>query len=157
MTSKEKTGSRLGMLERGMHRAEAGVRDRFARAAEFVKEGGSLLRPGPANPTSSGDEAAASNEAVAVGPNAAASGQVAGLIRVEALRLQAVDPKTRKPKVVSRQYPITFGGAKRGVLREWESGRVALEVEFKSASAREAFVSLVRTHLVDQAGAPAED
>lgn len=65
---------------------------------------------------------------------------------VEAIRKQAQESKPRKVKEISRQYKIrTDGGQLLGTIKEWDSGRVMLDVQLTDRSAREALVEALKT------------
>ncbi|WP_427307713.1 ParB/RepB/Spo0J family partition protein [Cupriavidus sp. H39] len=65
---------------------------------------------------------------------------------VEAIRKQAQDGKARKVKEISRQYKIrTDSGQLLGTIKEWDSGRVMLDVQLTDRSAREALVEALKS------------
>ncbi|WER49551.1 ParB/RepB/Spo0J family partition protein [Cupriavidus sp. WKF15] len=65
---------------------------------------------------------------------------------VESIRKQAQEGKSRKVKEISRQYKIrTDGGQLLGTIKEWDSGRVMLDVQLSDRSAREALVEALKT------------
>ena len=51
---------------------------------------------------------------------------------------------TRRPKEISRQYKIRAGSEVVGTIREWDSGRVSLEVVLADSAEREALVESLR-------------
>jgi ParB family chromosome partitioning protein len=55
---------------------------------------------------------------------------------VEALRARLENGFRRKTKELSRQYKIKSGAAQIGVLKEWDSGKVSLEVRIVDAKER---------------------
>jgi ParB family chromosome partitioning protein len=59
---------------------------------------------------------------------------------IEALRVKLEDAKPRKKKEVSRQYRINAGKDQIGFIKEWDSGKVAFEVNFADPKDREALV-----------------
>jgi ParB family chromosome partitioning protein len=59
---------------------------------------------------------------------------------LEALRGKLEQAKPRKKKEVSRQYRIKSGQAQIGFIKEWDSGRVALDVNLADPKEREALV-----------------
>lgn len=59
---------------------------------------------------------------------------------IEALRVKLEDAKPRKKKEVSRQYRINAGKDQIGFIKEWDSGKVAFEVNFVDPKEREALV-----------------
>jgi len=64
---------------------------------------------------------------------------------VEAIRKQAQEGKARKVKEISRQYKIrTDAGELLGTIKEWDSGRVMLDVQLADRSAREALVEALK-------------
>jgi ParB family chromosome partitioning protein len=61
---------------------------------------------------------------------------------VEAIRKKRDSQHGRKPKEVSRQYKIRVDdGVQIGVIKEWDSGKVALEVTLKDQREREALLA----------------
>ncbi len=60
--------------------------------------------------------------------------------QVESLRAKIEAAPTRKPKEVSRQYKVRSGEAQIGFIKEWDSGKVALEVRVIDPKEREALV-----------------
>ena len=65
---------------------------------------------------------------------------------VESIRKHAQEGKSRKVKEISRQYKIrTDGGQLLGTIKEWDSGRVMLDVQLSDRSAREALVEALKT------------
>ncbi len=64
---------------------------------------------------------------------------------VESIRKQVQEGKSRKVKEISRQYKIrTDGGQLLGTIKEWDSGRVMLDVQLSDRSAREALVEALK-------------
>lgn len=64
---------------------------------------------------------------------------------VESIRKQAQDGKARKIKEISRQYKIrTDAGDQLGTIKEWDSGRVVLDVQLPDRNAREALVEALK-------------
>ncbi|MCT9069841.1 ParB/RepB/Spo0J family partition protein [Cupriavidus gilardii] len=64
---------------------------------------------------------------------------------VEAIRKQAQEGKARKVKEISRQYKIrTSGGELLGTIKEWDSGRVVLDVQLTDRDAREALLEALK-------------
>lgn len=59
---------------------------------------------------------------------------------VEAIRRQIEQGGQRKRKEVSRQYKITQGNAQIGVIKEWDSGKVALEIKLADPKERNALL-----------------
>jgi len=65
---------------------------------------------------------------------------------VESIRKQAQEGKSRKVNEISRQYKIrTDGGQLLGTIKEWDSGRVMLDVQLSDRGAREALVEALKT------------
>lgn len=64
---------------------------------------------------------------------------------VEAIRKHAQEGKARKIKEISRQYKIrSDGGLLLGTIKEWDSGRVMLDVQVGDRGAREALVEALK-------------
>ncbi|SMP80527.1 ParB/RepB/Spo0J family partition protein [Noviherbaspirillum suwonense] len=59
---------------------------------------------------------------------------------LESLRGQLENAKPRKKKEVSRQYRIKVGKTQIGFIKEWDSGRVALDINMADPKEREALV-----------------
>lgn len=59
---------------------------------------------------------------------------------LESLRTKLEEAKPRKKKEVSRQYRIKAGKTQIGFIKEWDSGRVALDINFADPKEREALV-----------------
>ncbi len=59
---------------------------------------------------------------------------------VEAIRTKLVQPGERKKKEVSRQYKIHNGTAQIGVIKEWDSGKIALEINLQDPKERTALL-----------------
>lgn len=72
---------------------------------------------------------------------------------LEALRSKLVDAKPRKKKEVSRQYRIKAGKTQIGFIKEWDSGRVALDINLVDPKEREALVDELKRRF--QIGDPA--
>lgn len=51
---------------------------------------------------------------------------------------------TRKHKETSRQYPIQINGHKSGVLKEWDSNKVLLEIQLPNVEQRKELVELLK-------------
>jgi ParB family chromosome partitioning protein len=60
--------------------------------------------------------------------------------QVEALRSKLESKDLRKPKEVSRQYKLKSGSTQIGFIKEWDSGKVALEVKILDSRERETLV-----------------
>jgi ParB family chromosome partitioning protein len=60
---------------------------------------------------------------------------------LESLRSKLEDAKPRKKKEVSRQYRIKAGKTQIGFIKEWDSGRVALDINLVDPKEREALVA----------------
>ena len=64
---------------------------------------------------------------------------------VEAIRKHAQEGKARKIKEISRQYKIrSDAGQLLGTIKEWDSGRVVLDVQVNDRGAREALVETLK-------------
>ncbi|MHA7684416.1 ParB/RepB/Spo0J family partition protein [Cupriavidus sp. PET2-C1] len=64
---------------------------------------------------------------------------------VEAIRKHAQEGKARKIKEISRQYKIrSDAGQLLGTIKEWDSGRVVLDVQVSDRGAREALVETLK-------------
>lgn len=64
---------------------------------------------------------------------------------VEAIRKQVQEGKSRKVKEISRQYKIrTSSGELLGTIKEWDSGRVVLDVQLSDRDAREALLESLK-------------
>lgn len=72
---------------------------------------------------------------------------------LEGLRSKLVDAKPRKKKEVSRQYRIKAGKTQIGFIKEWDSGRVALDINLIDPKEREALVDELKRRF--QIGDPA--
>ena len=59
---------------------------------------------------------------------------------LESLRKKRQTKPARKPKEVSRQYKIRSGNAQVGFIKEWDSGKVAFEVQLPDSKERDALV-----------------
>lgn len=67
--------------------------------------------------------------------------------QLEALRSQRETKKTRKTKEFSRQYKLRDGAKTIGVLKEWDSGKVSLEITLLDQEARASLVSDLKKRL----------
>lgn len=65
------------------------------------------------------------------------------LKKVEELRKQAQSGK-KAPKAMSRQHKIRAGDAEIGILKEWDSGRVVLELKLSDPTLRDKHLSALR-------------
>ena len=64
---------------------------------------------------------------------------------VEAIRKQAQEGKSRKVKEISRQYKIrTASGQLLGTIKEWDSGRIMLDVQLTDRNAREDLLEVLK-------------
>ncbi len=72
-----------------------------------------------------------------------ASGE-AGRKEIQEARAQVVSPRERKRKETSRQYKIQHEGKQIGLLKEWDSGKVSLEVAMADPKERSALVAELR-------------
>lgn len=72
---------------------------------------------------------------------------------LESLRSQLEHAKPRKKKEVSRQYRIKAGKTQIGIIKEWDSGRVALDITLVDPKEREALVDELKSRF--QIGDPA--
>jgi len=59
---------------------------------------------------------------------------------LQAARAQIASLKDRKRKETSRQYKIQVGGVQTGFIKEWDSGKVALEVHLNDPKERQALL-----------------
>jgi ParB family chromosome partitioning protein len=59
---------------------------------------------------------------------------------LESLRKKRQAKPARKPKEVSRQYKIRSGNTQVGFIKEWDSGKVAFEVQLPDSKERDALV-----------------
>lgn len=66
--------------------------------------------------------------------------------KVEAIRKKA-EEGTKAKRNTSRQYKIVRGGAVVGTLKEWDSGRVTLDMTFDDPAKREAYVANMKQQL----------
>ena len=76
-----------------------------------------------------------------------AVGVIAGEISTRdltALKDQKKNAKPRKPKQLSRQHRIVLPGTSNGLIKDWDSGRVVLEVTFSDPAERERLVNELR-------------
>lgn len=64
-----------------------------------------------------------------------------GRKEVSELRARFETPKDRKRKENSRQYKININGQQTGFIKEWDSGKVALEINLPDHKDREALVN----------------
>jgi ParB family chromosome partitioning protein len=69
----------------------------------------------------------------------------AGRKEVAELRATYETPKPRKTKENSRQYKIHIDGQPAGFIKEWDSGKVALEVNLANPAERDALVQELKT------------
>ena len=60
-------------------------------------------------------------------------------------RQRLANSATRRTREVSRQYKLRDGAELVGTIREWDSGRVSLEITLLDAAKRAALVELLRT------------
>lgn len=60
--------------------------------------------------------------------------------QVEAIRAGLASKADRKPKEISRQYKLMSAGAQVGTIKDWDSGKVALEIRVQDPREREALV-----------------
>jgi ParB family chromosome partitioning protein len=72
---------------------------------------------------------------------------------LESLRAKIENAKPRKKKEVSRQYRIKAGKTQIGFIKEWDSGRVALDINLVDPKEREALVEELKRRF--QIGDPA--
>lgn len=72
---------------------------------------------------------------------------------LESLRSKLEEAKPRKKKEVSRQYRIKSGKTQIGFIKEWDSGRVALDINLVDPKEREALVAELKQRF--QIGDPA--
>jgi ParB family chromosome partitioning protein len=79
------------------------------------------------------------------------SAEEAGRKEVAELRAQYENPKPRKTKENSRQYKIHIDGQPAGFIKEWDSGKVVVEVNLVEPAARESLVAELkaRFNLID--------
>ncbi|MCA3192231.1 MULTISPECIES: ParB/RepB/Spo0J family partition protein [unclassified Cupriavidus] len=64
---------------------------------------------------------------------------------VESIRKQAQEGKSRKVKEISRQYKIrTEAGQLLGTIKEWDSGRIMLDVQLTDRNAREDLLEVLK-------------
>lgn len=63
---------------------------------------------------------------------------------LEAFKLKNSQPSSRKPKETSRQHKIVNEGAQVGVIKDWDNGRVLLDVKVTDPAAREQLVAELR-------------
>lgn len=70
---------------------------------------------------------------------------------VEAIRSQLEKGGQRKRKEISRQYKIRVGATQVGVIKEWDSGKLSLEINLSDAKERAALLEDLkrRFHLED--------
>jgi ParB family chromosome partitioning protein len=68
---------------------------------------------------------------------------------LQAARAAHESGKTRKETEISRQYKIPLNeGISSGVIKEWDSGRVSLDVRFVDPEMRAKMVRMLREHLL---------
>ncbi len=84
------------------------------------------------------EQAAGKDAALAIAAKVGA-GEI-GRKEVAEQRAKFESYKERKPKENSRQYKIRIDGLQIGFIKEWDSGKVALEVSLVDPKAREALV-----------------
>lgn len=63
---------------------------------------------------------------------------------LEAIKARFDSPKTRKVKEISRQHKIMVGDVLLGHIKEWDSGRVELDVKVENQAEREKLVAELR-------------
>jgi ParB family chromosome partitioning protein len=63
---------------------------------------------------------------------------------VETFKAKHAQPTNRKPKETSRQHKILNEGAQIGVIKDWDNGRVLLDVKVSDPAAREQLVNELR-------------
>ncbi|MDZ4283882.1 MAG: ParB/RepB/Spo0J family partition protein [Hydrogenophaga sp.] len=69
-----------------------------------------------------------------------------GRKEINEARVRIEAPKERKPKEISRQYKLRLSdGRQVGVVKEWDSGRVSLDVVVESPAERLELLSLIKT------------
>jgi ParB family chromosome partitioning protein len=61
--------------------------------------------------------------------------------KLESIRSKLEEGKSRKCREVSRQHKLLVDGRQVGTLKEWDSGRVVLEVNLPDPAARESLVA----------------
>lgn len=72
---------------------------------------------------------------------------------VEAIRRQAQEGRTRKVKEISRQYKIrSEQGEVLGTIKEWDSGRVVLDIHVAERGARTELVSALKARFAVDGG-----
>lgn len=87
----------------------------------------------------------AAGPAIAVGMARRLSEEDIGRKEVADLRAQYENPKIRKTKENSRQYKIHIDGRTAGFIKEWDSGKVAFEVNLADPAAREKLVAELKS------------
>jgi len=70
-----------------------------------------------------------------------------GRVQINDARTKLQIGKERKRKETSRQYAVESLGKKIGKLKEWDSGKVSLELIFDEPEKRIRFVNLLKEHL----------
>ena len=88
-------------------------------------------------------EAAAGFEAAAAMAKLVLAGE-AGRKEVQEARARIEAPRERKRKENSRQYKIQREGVSLGSLKEWDSGKVALEVMLQDPKERSSLMTILR-------------
>lgn len=70
---------------------------------------------------------------------------------LQAARTQLEVPSVRKSKETSRQYKIKVDGVQTGFIKEWDSGKIVLEVQLNDMKERQALLDelKLRFHLPD--------
>jgi len=63
---------------------------------------------------------------------------------LESYRAKKSDAKQRKPKEISRQHKIMSDGEEVGVIKDWDNGRVQLDIRMGDQAAREQLVAELR-------------
>lgn len=74
---------------------------------------------------------------------------------LEALRGRLDAGKTRKPKETSRHYRLSGSSGVSGMIKEWEDGRVSVEIQVDDPKAREDLVAELRKRFGAAEDAPA--
>jgi ParB family chromosome partitioning protein len=120
-----------------------------APTLEFVKENASAFGLSVLYELVLLDKAAGTEKALALAKMVVAGD--AGRKEIAEARTTIELPRKRKEKETSRQYKIKDGDQKVGTLKDWDSGKVVLEVVLTDKAARAALVSELRErfNLVD--------
>ena len=58
--------------------------------------------------------------------------------------------KSRRTKLNSRQYKLQAGGQEVGVLKDWDDGRVVLEIRLEDQKRREALVEMLKGEFANE-------